>query len=215
MHVNRANNKKYVGITKRNPEERWMNGRGYSKNPHFHRAIEKYGWDGFDHIIIKDHLTKEEACQMEILLIAENKTTDSSYGYNNTDGGEGVSGYNHTEETKRKLSEKMSGSHNPNYMGVHNSPEQMEKLRLANLGSHHSEEHKRKIGDALRGQHYHDDEFKKRLAERSRKAIMQDDGTVFPSVESAARHYGVTHGAIIRAMKRNQKSCGHYWKYVE
>lgn len=215
VHENTINGKRYVGITKRNVEERWMKGNGYHRNKHFYRAINQYGWDNFNHTIVASKLSKEEACELERKLIKEYNTTNPQFGYNNTEGGEGVSGYRHTEETKRRISEKMSGDNNPNYMGVNNTPEQMKQLRLANLGSHHSEEHKRKIGEALRGQHYHSDEFKQQLSQRSSKPIMQDDGTIFPSVASAAQFYGVNHSAIIQSMKRHTKSCGHYWKYVE
>lgn len=33
MHVNKANNKTYVGITSQNVQERWQNGLGYKKRP--------------------------------------------------------------------------------------------------------------------------------------------------------------------------------------
>lgn len=34
------NSKIYIGITKMNPLKRWDNGRGYSTNKHFSRAIK-------------------------------------------------------------------------------------------------------------------------------------------------------------------------------
>ena len=67
MHINKLNNKKYVGITSRNPNERWgKNGNRYKSSPHFYSAIQKYGWDNFEHIILKDNLTSEEADKLEI-----------------------------------------------------------------------------------------------------------------------------------------------------
>lgn len=49
LHVNKINNKVYVGITKHsNPELRWRHGREYRKNVVFTRALDKYGWDGFE-----------------------------------------------------------------------------------------------------------------------------------------------------------------------
>ena len=41
------NNKSYIGITKRHPEDRWRNGNGYKNNIYFFRAIQKNGWDNF------------------------------------------------------------------------------------------------------------------------------------------------------------------------
>ena len=49
VHTNKANGKKYIGITCRNPEVRWRNGAGYKRHPKFYAAIQKYGWDGFTH----------------------------------------------------------------------------------------------------------------------------------------------------------------------
>ena len=71
MHIS-PSNKRYIGITSMNDENiRWQNGNGYKHNKHFYRAIEKYGWDNFQHIIIARNLTKEEACWLEIELIRE------------------------------------------------------------------------------------------------------------------------------------------------
>ena len=43
-HTNKINGKKYIGITSKKPEYRWNNGKGYSTQIVFARAIEKYGW---------------------------------------------------------------------------------------------------------------------------------------------------------------------------
>ena len=56
--------KVYIGVTKRNLEIRWANGEGYKKQPHFYSAIKKYGWDNFEHLIIQEYLTREEASKM-------------------------------------------------------------------------------------------------------------------------------------------------------
>lgn len=81
-------NKVYIGITSQSPEKRWQNGRGYIKNNHFWNAIQKYGWDNFKHEILYDNLTKEEACQKEIELIALYNSNNREYGYNISLGGE-------------------------------------------------------------------------------------------------------------------------------
>ena len=46
IHTNKINNKKYIGVTKLDPEQRWKNGMGYKKQS-FYNAIMKYGWDNF------------------------------------------------------------------------------------------------------------------------------------------------------------------------
>ena len=89
--------KMYVGITSRDVRQRWQNGRGYIKNDHFYRAIQKYGWNNFEHEVIAENLTKDEACEMEKALIKKLKSNDYHFGYNLSAGGEGntgIYGYN-------------------------------------------------------------------------------------------------------------------------
>ena len=105
MHVNRANGKRYVGISA-NPLARWANGRGYFRNKHFSDAIEKYGWNNFDHLILYAELSKEDACEIEQHLIRKYKTQDKRFGYNLTSGGEM---FKHSEESKRLMSEHRKG----------------------------------------------------------------------------------------------------------
>ena len=87
-HENKKNGKLYFGITKTSVRRRWSKGKGYKDQHLFGRAIEKYGWDGFEHIILFTGLTEYEAKQMEMDLIREFHTQDPSKGYNITDGGD-------------------------------------------------------------------------------------------------------------------------------
>lgn len=82
------NGKKYVGITSQKPEKRWKNGKGYKHNDHFNLAINKYGWNNFQHIILFDNLEGEEAERLETLIIALVRTHINKFGYNKTFGGE-------------------------------------------------------------------------------------------------------------------------------
>ena len=68
MHKNKINDKVYIGITSRDAKDRWgVNGSGYGEQQiAFKNAIDKYGWDGFEHIIIAENLTQQEASEMEI-----------------------------------------------------------------------------------------------------------------------------------------------------
>lgn len=110
LHVNKINGKKYCGITSQKPENRWRNsGKGYSDNPHFSSAISKYGWDAFEHIILYDGITREEACMIEREYISAHQLTSPEFGYNATLGGDGTLGYKHTEETKNKMSRSRIG----------------------------------------------------------------------------------------------------------
>ena len=66
------NNKVYVGITQKKVLSRWgKDGTGYKTQQLFWRAIQKYGWDNISHEIVAENLSKEEACQLEVDLIAK------------------------------------------------------------------------------------------------------------------------------------------------
>ena len=111
-HTNKENGKKYIGITKQTPERRWKNGNGYSSQ-HFARAIQKYGWNNFEHTILMSNLTKNQACYYEQFYIKKYETTSPENGYNETLGGDGGGMYNkhHTKEAREKISKarKISG----------------------------------------------------------------------------------------------------------
>ena len=103
-HTNKINGKKYIGITAQTLEQRCRaNGNGYmSANQRvFFSAIKKYGWDNFDHEILAEGLSQEEAKRKEIELIAEFHTyigDPECNGYNMTRGGEGSYKYETEEE---------------------------------------------------------------------------------------------------------------------
>ena len=79
--------KSYIGITMQNPERRFQNGAGYKTQPAFYRAIEKYGWENFQHEVVEDNLTEKEACQKENYYITEVYKTIAPDGYNTREGG--------------------------------------------------------------------------------------------------------------------------------
>lgn len=79
--------KSYIGITHQKPEHRWRNGEGYKNNIAFYNAIMKYGWNNFQHIIIVQNLSQDEASNLEKKLIQQYKTQDKNYGYNIKSGG--------------------------------------------------------------------------------------------------------------------------------
>lgn len=106
IHRNKINNKVYIGQTCSKPEYRWGNGKRYYHNEHFSRAIKKYSWENFEHIVWADNLTAEDANRAERLLIALFDARNPEYGYNIAFGGDN---HKHTEETKQKMSKTRTG----------------------------------------------------------------------------------------------------------
>ena len=91
-HTNKLTGEKYIGASK-NIKKRWCaNGINYIKYGKFGEAIRKYGWDNFDHKIIKSNLSKAEAEDYEKMYIAELNTIKE--GYNIQSGGNLFDGMN-------------------------------------------------------------------------------------------------------------------------
>lgn len=165
------NNKKYYGITKQTVAARWKEGLGYSSQQYFYRAIQKYGWDNFQHIVIAENLSKVEACKLEQELIAKDKTNNPKFGYNISLGGDGPFGVVRSTSTKEKLRNANLGKHhtietrkkislnNAHYnKGKKLSKEAAEKLHDSrrgipswSKGKHFSEEHRKKLSEANKG----------------------------------------------------------------
>lgn len=91
-HTNKINGKSYIGQTRTPTKVRWKSGFGYSKNQAvFANAIEKYGWDNFEHEIIETGIKSLEAANArEKYWIAHYHTyinDPECNGYNMTPGG--------------------------------------------------------------------------------------------------------------------------------
>ena len=212
MHIS-PSNKKYIGITSITANQRWRKGKGYKNNQYFTRAIKKYGWDDFQHIIIARNLTEEEAKWLEIELIRVWNCTDVNHGYNITSGGESNNGKHHTEETKRLIGEKNkiknSGKNNPMYGRDWREGKTQEEIN----------EHNRKISKALKGRTY-SEETRKKLSEShkgmfkgknsplAKKVICITTGKVFDSMTEAEQFYNVGHKNISACCKGRQKTAG-------
>lgn len=117
VHTNKINGKKYVGLTSSpDPNRRWGNGKGYGKKqPVFHAAIQKYGWENFDHEVLLTGLTRYMACKMESYYIEKLETFIGEHpdkGYNMTKGGEGADkGKNSgSNEYKNGINKKLQAS---------------------------------------------------------------------------------------------------------
>ncbi len=135
--------KVYIGITSQTPSRRWNNGDGYKTQPLFYRAIQKYGWGNIRHEILFDSLTKEQAEQKEIELIAEYKSNQKEYGYNLASGGGGILGYKYTDEQRQKVSEA--------HRGIAFSEERKRRISEAQKGKVIPSEMRERISRTLKG----------------------------------------------------------------
>ena len=190
QHKNKINHKVYIGITSQSPQARWgSQGCNYKSSPHFYSAIQKYGWDNFEHNILYTNLTKEQACELEQKLIQEYNAMDRNFDYNSTSGGET---FTMNEETKQKISQALMG--NQNGLGHPCSEKKKQKISEAQKGRKFTEEHKQKLSEAARKRHVPCSEEKKETLRRKAKkkpVYCLELDIVFESVQECSRQLGI------------------------
>lgn len=156
--TNKIDGKKYVGQTIFSLEKRRRrhinDALSRKGNMYFHNALRKYGPDNFEWIIIHECDIIEELNRLEVYYIGLYDTFKT--GYNMTRGGNN-SGFKHSSESKRKMSEAQKRSKNHNY-GKTFSEEHRRKMskwqkgeKAYMYGRKLSEETKRKLSKALKG----------------------------------------------------------------
>lgn len=207
MHENKINHKKYIGITCQKPTQRWRGGKGY-KIGAFKNAIDKYGWNNFNHIVLYEHLTKEDACLKEQELIKQYNTMDNNYGYNLCEGGNLTLGYHHTKDSKLKMSKSKKGM----YDGKNNPMYGRSGILAPMYGKHLTEEHKRKISEAKKGKaNYHTKALYKKVDQYDL------DGNyikTWESISSIEKELNIKGTHISRVCRGKRKTTGGYvFKY--
>lgn len=241
IHINKINNKVYIGQTCQKPQKRWDNGRGYETSPKFYNAILKYGWDNFQHQILFSNLSQEQANQKQQQLILQYKSTDDNYGYNITSGG---SNFKHSQETKRKIGQANHISLQGNKWSQHQRQIMSQMFSGQNnpfYGKHHTEQTKRKISQSRKGKragedhpfygkHRSQQELQKMSKGRKSKGGKQvkciNTGEIFPTMMDAARWCGLKNSSSIGQICNKtgkQKTAGKHpqtgeklmWEFVE
>jgi len=132
--TNLENKKQYVGITKFSITERFYQHtkRGFLLT----EAIKKYGENMFFIELIEEVDTAGRAYELEQYYIKE-YNSKVPYGYNITDGGDGIFGWEVTEEYRQECSERVKQLHKEKKVGMY--------------GKKHSDETKRKMSEASKG----------------------------------------------------------------
>lgn len=112
--VNRANGKAYVGQTRIRFQSRIGNHLSVAvtknSNTPFHRALRKYGFTGFDFAVL-------EQCDIGCIDTRESEWIKllgckTPHGYNRTDGGQGATGCEYTDERREKIRQSQLGERN-------------------------------------------------------------------------------------------------------
>jgi group I intron endonuclease len=224
---------KYVGMTSRTIEE---SREYYGSGVYITRAVKKLGKQHFKKEIIEVCDNIEDLKEREKYWI-KTLNTKKPYGYNLTDGGDGV--VNLCEESKKRRIEKLKmyvGEKNWHYgkkrseetcnnisrglTGKKLSPEHAEKSRRANLGKPMPAHVKQILIEVNTGRVYKQETI---------DLIRQNQPTCTPilqftkegefiaeyfSMNEAERCSGVAKSSICRCCKGELKSAGKFvWKY--
>lgn len=265
MHIylitNLINDKKYIGQTIRKPKYRWAEHITNTLNPVMtvSYAMSKYGVENFIFEVIDECSSHDELNEAESYWI-DFHNTFNGHGYNMTSGGNlntivseqtkiklskktsgknnGMYGKAHTDETKKKISDKNKGR-------VH-SCETRKKLSDRMIGNkhhmygkHHSEETKRKISESQKGEkgnfygRTHTDETKNKMSMSNRmkgktgiqhncsKVVIQinkitnEELTCWFSISDVHRELGIDQSSISRVCRGKQTLAGGFiWEYV-
>lgn len=202
--TNKKNCKKYVGQTV-NPRKRYLqHKRGERADSQIiDRAILKYGAKNFDYtVLLTIHAdTREELRRLlDEAEIASIRLEQSYYktgkGYNMTLGGMTRGTYNHTEETKIKLS-KMKKGHKLSETAKRNIAEGHRGLKFTEL-------HKTNLQKANTCR-------MKGVRQMTKEGILVAE---YPSIKEAERQTGINRGNISGSIKHLNRTAGGY-KWVK
>ena len=222
-HTNKTNGKKYFGVTSQRPTHRWNNGKAYSSCSRFYDAIQKYGWDGFTHEVLKEDLDEATAHEMEREYIKKYNTTDKRYGYNQSTGGRhGSLGVKLSDEQKRQISKRFKGKplteeHKRKISKANKgrklSEEQRKMMSDSRRGKKFSEETKKKMSEAHKGRKF-SEETRRKISESKRKIMRPvyciETDTVYESTQAAARALCVSQPNLYKACKGDTSRVGRY-----
>lgn len=196
-HINKQNNKVYIGQTIQNINTRFGNdgnNYNYNRNNLFYNAIQKYGWNNFEHKII--YIIESES--KDDLLLALNSLEEQEIlkynscnrecGYNVESGGKNTS---KSDTTKQKISNSLKGKKH--------SEETKQKISNSLNGFKSSEEAKQKIKTALNNN--------KKEIENIINELNKDNAEIIPKTDF------VDKKTILQYLKN--KSCqSHLYRYI-
>ena len=198
MHKNKLNGKVYIGVTN-DVKRRWRFGGCEYKPSKFWDAIQDFGWENFEHIILEAGLTEKEGEEREKHYISLYDSRNPDKGYNIAEGGraghlylehpKGMKGKHHSEEKKCAQSELMKKLNAEGKCGAvwkNGHPRGM-------LGKHQSEAFKQRLREIPPDQH-----------PSARKVeILYPDGhkEQYGCLRYVSEKLGITESTLIKTIK--------------
>lgn len=189
--------RRYVGMTRVSPKARWRNGKGYVEHKELWEDIQLFGWDSFRKEIVYETDDHKDAANTERKYIRHYNTTNELYGYNRTNGGDGVlDDVTVIDGTRKKHSE-------------------ISKARWLNP------EYRNKMsGDNC---HFHNEVYSFKGGDNpvARAVVLLNTRERFECIKDAAEKYGFDQSHIGNCCKGKQRYCGsisgvkYVWVFAE
>lgn len=226
-YVNLVNGKSYVGksvdLHHRHLEHMRYLRAGTEPCVKLNRAWQKYGEDNFQYEILC-YCNREDLNDMEREYIS--KFDSFRNGYNCTEGGDGMQGFHHTEESKKRIGDAFRGREISDAQRKLLSDVQKGKTLTAEhraaLSAAWTEEQKQWLSNTRSGAA--NPNFGKRGASACNIApIVCSTGEFFFTLRDAAKWCGLAStGNLVSCCKGKQRTCGRHpdtkekltWRYA-
>lgn len=229
--------KVYIGITSQKPEYRWSNGMKYSDQPLFFAAIVKYGWINMEHEVLFEHLTYEEAADIETKLIEQFDSTNPSKGYNISRGAsvfpfETFERKEMSKEAKSALKIKKAEATRKSWA----DPEVRERRMRGLVEVSKNPEYRRRVSEGLKKtlenteiRKQRSEAMKKRMADptfreasvnRAKEANKKPircctTGEIYDSIVDASSKTGASVSSISKSLRGITKNAKFKWEYLD
>lgn len=172
-----------------------------SYNTFFYRKLRKMLLSDInpDIKIVRDQLEEKEALDLEMSDIKRIGRRDQGKGplTNLTDGGEGASGFTHSEEAKQRMSKA--------HLGKILSKETRQRMSEVHMGKKHTEETKQKIGKIHKG---------KVISEKTKQRMSKVQKGKVTSEETKQKLRKANLGKVISEETRQKMSENHFRRSV-
>lgn len=221
--TNIKNNKKYIGITKKDIMTRFDEHKktALTKKRKFaiHHAIQKYGEENFFCILLEN---TEDKTRENFWIQKYNTRID---GYNLTDGGDGTIGHKFSLDQRKKISDNAKSLHKNKKIGMYNkSQSEKQKKIVGDLfrgktkSSEQIEKQKKTYAQTISQKNYiHPNKGKKRTEEQKKKmSLSRADFTGENNPMYNKRHTKESRKLISeKAKKRERKNCDFCGKNLD
>lgn len=215
------NGKHYVGKTchtmnRRQRDSEWS---GYKKCTLLWNAIQKYGPSNIvQDILFESDMTNSQAARLEQICILlfkcnANRFSNPSYGYNLTDGGDGVSGTKRSDEAHMAQVRNMISARR----GCKLSESHKAKLSASHIGVKRgpmSDSTKKKISAANSRERMSEQTRIRRSDSKKKKVVAVNTTTheslLFDSICEAALFFNVRSSAVSRWCNKTRNPTNNY-----